>query len=48
VSRVCHRYNLAPVNWDEHQPSSRRYNVRAANDKIKQTGYTFQRPVFQL
>ena len=48
VSRVCHQHQLTPVTWDASQPSSRKYNVRASNDKLKHTGYTFKHPSFQL
>ncbi|MEO1592825.1 MAG: SDR family oxidoreductase [Cyanobacteria bacterium J06632_22] len=48
ISRVCRRYGLAPVSWDASQPSNRAYNVRASNAKIRNTGYTFQHPSFQL
>ena len=48
IGRVCDRYHLAPVQWDETQPSTRAYNVRISNAKLKSTGYTFVHPTFDL
>ena len=48
VDRVCRQYCLTPVAWDASQPSSRRYNARASNAKIKDTGYSFKHPLFLL
>lgn len=45
IGRVCDRHNLAPVTWDESQPSTRK-NVRVSNAKIKATGYSFKHPSF--
>ena len=45
IDRVCDRNNLAPVTWDEAQPSQRK-NVRVSNAKIKGTGYEFTHPTF--
>lgn len=47
IDRVCDRHNLAPVTWDESQPSTRK-NVRISNSKIKGTGYKFEHPTFEL
>ncbi|NJN21811.1 MAG: SDR family oxidoreductase [Leptolyngbya sp. RL_3_1] len=46
ISAVCRRYGLEPVQWDETQPSSRFYNARVANAKLKATGYRFVHPRF--
>lgn len=48
ISRVCDRYHLAPVQWDETQPSTRSYNVRISNAKLKRAGYSFVHPAFDL
>lgn len=45
IEAVCDRNNLAPVIWDETQPSTRK-NVRVSNAKIKSTGYEFVHPKF--
>jgi len=47
VDRVCDQHNLAPVTWDESQPSTRK-NVRVSNRKIKETGYQFVHPNFRF
>ncbi|MGD1897257.1 MAG: SDR family oxidoreductase [Phormidesmis sp.] len=47
IARVCDHYNLASVQWDEGQPSTRK-NVRVSNAKIKGTGYQFSHPNFDL
>lgn len=45
IARVCDRHNLAPVTWDDSQPSTRK-NVRVSNAKMKGTGYQFVHPAF--
>lgn len=45
IDGVCDRHHLAPVTWDESQPSTRK-NVRVSNAKIKSTGYRFVHPSF--
>ncbi len=47
IDEVCDRHNIAPVTWDESQPSTRK-NVRVSNGKIKKTGYEFVHPTFEL
>ncbi len=46
IGSVCDRQNLAPVQWDESQPSNRAYNIRVSNAKLKSTGYQFVHPEF--
>ena len=46
IGEVCDRQNLAPVQWDESQPSRRDHNVRVSNAKLKSTGYQFVHPTF--
>ncbi|MEM9091134.1 MAG: SDR family oxidoreductase [Cyanobacteria bacterium P01_F01_bin.53] len=45
IDRVCDRHKLAPVTWDESQPSTRK-NVRVSNAKIKGSGYQLVHPNF--
>ncbi len=46
--RVCHRFELPPVEWDasdlEDQPSDR----RISNQKLKQAGYQFLHPTVEV
>ncbi|NJL45394.1 MAG: SDR family oxidoreductase [Leptolyngbyaceae cyanobacterium SM2_3_12] len=46
MDRVCHTHGLTPVQWDPTQPSARPYNVRVANQKLKNAGYLFKHPAF--
>lgn len=46
VQQVCDRHNLAPVQWDTSQPSTRPTNVRCKTQKLKAAGYTFTHPTF--
>ncbi len=46
IDAVCQRHGLEPVQWDETQPSSRFYNARVSNAKLKDTGYQFVHPSF--
>ncbi|MEM9484258.1 MAG: SDR family oxidoreductase [Cyanobacteria bacterium P01_F01_bin.116] len=46
ISEVCDRYNLASVQWDPSQPSTRTYNAKVSNAKIKAAGYRFVHPRF--
>lgn len=48
IQRVCQAHQLDPVIWDESQPSRRPYNVRVSNQKLKQAGYRFRHPSFEL
>ncbi|PSN19646.1 NAD(P)-dependent oxidoreductase, partial [filamentous cyanobacterium CCP5] len=47
IDRVCQANHLEPVRWDESQPSSRPYNVRVSNHKLKAAGYRFRHPTFE-
>ncbi|MGB7250767.1 MAG: SDR family oxidoreductase [Phormidesmis sp.] len=46
IDQVCDRANLAPITWDETQPSSRPHNVRISNTKLKSTGFQLVHPTF--
>ena len=48
LDKLAAKYNLPPVMWDESQPSTRQFNVRVSNQKIKSRGFTFKYPVIQL
>ncbi len=39
IEKVCRTHNLNPVTWDSFQASSRQYNARLSNQKIKAAGY---------
>ncbi|MEO1133286.1 MAG: SDR family oxidoreductase [Cyanobacteria bacterium J06639_1] len=36
--------NLPAVTWDASQPSTRPYNIRVSNQKLRDAGYAFQEP----
>ncbi|TVQ19003.1 MAG: DUF1731 domain-containing protein [Leptolyngbya sp. DLM2.Bin15] len=42
IDLVCQRHQLPPVTWDASQPSTRPYNARVSNQKLKDAGYSFQ------
>jgi nucleoside-diphosphate-sugar epimerase len=44
IDKVSKVHNLNPVTWDSNQPSSRQYNARLSNQKIKTAGYKFIYP----
>ena len=44
LNQVCERHSLAQVSWDESLPSTRSYNVRVSNQKLKDAGYQFIQP----
>ena len=46
IAEVCDRNGLEPVKWDPTQPSSRAYNARVSNAKLKAAGYGFVHPRF--
>lgn len=48
IERVCQTHNLDPVIWDSSQPSTRNYNARINNAKIKAAGYKFIRPAMEF
>ncbi|MDX2241219.1 MAG: NAD-dependent epimerase/dehydratase family protein [Leptolyngbyaceae cyanobacterium bins.302] len=47
LDRVCTAHNLPPVTWDASQPSSRPYNARVSNQKLRAAGYPFIYPEIQ-
>ncbi|TVP69070.1 MAG: SDR family oxidoreductase [Leptolyngbya sp. LCM1.Bin17] len=46
IDRVCQAHDLDPVQWDPSKPSTRPYNVRVSNQKLKDAGYQFDHPQF--
>jgi len=46
LHNVMQTNGLAPVQWDPDAPSLRAYNARVSNEKLKQQGYQFVRPLF--
>ena len=40
-------HNLSPVSWDKTQTSTRPYNARVSNQKIRDAGYQFLHPVIE-
>lgn len=47
LDRVCRAHNLPPVTWDASQPSSRPYNAKVSNQKLRDAGYQFIYPEIQ-
>jgi hypothetical protein len=41
---VCDRHQLAPITWDPNQASTRAYNARVSNQKLRDAGYRFRHP----
>lgn len=41
-------HNLPAVTWDATQPSSRPYNARVSNQKLRAAGYAFQHPTIEV
>jgi len=48
IDRVCQAHGLDPVQWDPSKPSTRLYNVRVSNQKLKAAGYQFSHPQFEI
>lgn len=44
LDKVFTQHNLPPVVWDESQKSTRPYNARVSNQKIKDAGYQLIHP----
>lgn len=47
LDRICRRHQLAPVTWDPTQASTRPYNARVSNQKLRSAGYQFQHPAIE-
>jgi nucleoside-diphosphate-sugar epimerase len=41
---ICREHRLPPVTWDASQPSSRPYNARVSNEKLRAAGYQLAHP----
>jgi len=48
IDRVSAAHGFAPPQWDPTQPSPRPYNLRASNYKLKEAGFQFRYPRFEL
>ena len=44
---VCTQHNLPPVTWDTSQKSTRPYNAKVSNQKLRSAGYQFVHPKIQ-
>ena len=43
-ARLFEAHDLPPITWDSSQPSTRSYNLKLSNQKIKNAGYQFIHP----
>ncbi|GAB4235853.1 MAG: SDR family oxidoreductase [Elainellaceae cyanobacterium] len=48
LARVCAAHNLASVQWDASQSSTRPYNARVSNEKLRAAGYQFVYPEIKI
>ncbi len=48
LDKLAQIYNLPPVIWDDSQPSTRVFDVRVSNQKIKSLGFRFKYPQVKL
>ncbi|QYO65120.1 hypothetical protein [Leptolyngbya sp. 7M] len=44
---IFSKHNLPPIRWDPAQPSTRPYNARVSNQKLRAAGYQVQHPVIE-
>ncbi|MDY7013757.1 MAG: NAD-dependent epimerase/dehydratase family protein, partial [Cyanobacteriota bacterium] len=44
IAGILEKHGLPSVIWDASQPSSRPYNAKVSNQKLKEVGYRFLRP----
>lgn len=48
LDRLLTTHNLPPITWDSSQPSSRNYNIKLSNQKIKDAGFKFAHPQIEF
>ncbi|MEM7591186.1 MAG: SDR family oxidoreductase [Cyanobacteria bacterium P01_A01_bin.83] len=48
LDRLFKTHNLPPITWDSSQPSSRSYNMKLSNQKIKDAGFEFAHPQIEF
>lgn len=48
LSQLYQTHNLSPVEWDASQKSSRPYNAKVSNQKIKKAGYQLLHPQMEF
>lgn len=46
--RLFAAHNLPPVSWDSSQSSTRGYNIKLSNQKIKDAGFKFAHPTIEF
>ncbi|NEQ64212.1 MAG: SDR family oxidoreductase [Symploca sp. SIO2D2] len=44
LDQLCEQHGLAQISWDPSLPSTRSYNARVSNQKIKDAGYQLIQP----
>jgi nucleoside-diphosphate-sugar epimerase len=47
LAQLFTTHNLSPVSWDKTQASTRPYNARVSNQKLRDAGYQFRHPVIE-
>ena len=48
LQRLFSEHNLPPVTWDSSQTSTRGYNIKLSNQKIKDAGFKFAYPAIEF
>ncbi|MEM8722266.1 MAG: NAD-dependent epimerase/dehydratase family protein [Cyanobacteria bacterium P01_G01_bin.39] len=48
LDRLFKTHNLPLITWDSSQPSSRNYNLKLSNQKIKDAGFKFSHPQIEF
>lgn len=48
LDRLCQAHQLEPIRWDSSQPSTRPYNARVSNEKLRLAGYQFRYPTIDV
>lgn len=46
--RLCQAHQLEPIQWDPNQTSTRPYNARVSNAKLRLAGYQFRYPAIDV
>lgn len=48
LEELAQKYHLPSVDWDSSQPSTRAFDVKVSNQKLKSLGFTFKHPAPDL
>lgn len=48
LDRLFQAHQLPPVAWDANQTSTRPYNAKVSNQKLRDAGYQFQHPAIEV